>query len=413
MLRFRAIPDGRYRVLLVATHPVQYAAPQFRLLAQHPRLDIQVAYCTLQGAEAGVDPEFGVEVAWDVPLLEGYPWVHVPNRALRPGLGRFWGLFNPGLWRLVRSGEFDAVVTYTGYAVASFWMVLAAAKLGGTPLLFGTDATSVRSRDAARWKSRVKPWLWRRVFGMADQVLAPSAAGAAMFGELGIPPEKITLTPFVADNAWWTRQSERVNRAAVRASWDIPQDATVVLFCAKLQPWKRPPDALRAFAQAGVAGTYLVFAGEGPMRVELEAEARTRGIADRVRFLGFVNQSQLPATYTAADVFVLPSEYDPCPVVVCEAMLCGCPVILSDAIRGRFDLVQPGGTGFIYPCGNLDALAGILRELLVDRAEIAALSAAARERMKTWSPRENLAGTFEAIEKAAGRRAPREVQATA
>jgi len=53
----------------------------FQKLAQDPRLEILVAYCSMQGAEARVDPEFGVEVAWDTPLFEGYPWVHVPNRA--------------------------------------------------------------------------------------------------------------------------------------------------------------------------------------------------------------------------------------------------------------------------------------------------------------------------------------------
>jgi hypothetical protein len=57
-----------------------------------------------QFAESGVDPGFGVEVAWDQPQLDGYPWVHVPNRSPRPGLGHFFGLFNPGLWKIIREG---------------------------------------------------------------------------------------------------------------------------------------------------------------------------------------------------------------------------------------------------------------------------------------------------------------------
>src|SRR5205814_7225821 len=57
-------------------------------------LEILVAYCSLQGAEPGFDPEFGVEIQWDVPLLDGYKWVHVPNRSLRPRLAHFWGLWN-------------------------------------------------------------------------------------------------------------------------------------------------------------------------------------------------------------------------------------------------------------------------------------------------------------------------------
>jgi glycosyltransferase involved in cell wall biosynthesis len=94
--------------------------------------------------------------------------------------------------------------------------------------------------------------------------------------------------------------------------------------------------------------------------------------------------------YASADLFVMPSEYDPCPVVVCEAMLCGCPVVLSDEVRGRFDLVNEGRTGFIYPCRNVEALAGILANALRDRATLGELSRAAVARMETWSPREHV-----------------------
>ncbi|HEX9224154.1 MAG TPA: glycosyltransferase family 4 protein [Candidatus Acidoferrales bacterium] len=399
-----SLPDGRrYRVLILGSHPVQYAAQFLHQLAQHPLVDLQVAYCSLFGAQGGLDPEFGIEVQWDVPLLEGYPWVQIPNRSLRPGLGRFWGLFNPGLWKLIREEHFDAIVCHVGYVFSSFWIAVAAAKSSGTPFLFGTDATTMRPRLAARWKTWVKPRVWRRVFGLADQLLAPSSGTVALFREMGFPAEKISLTPFAVDNDWWTRQAALVNRSAVRASWDIPENGKVILFCAKLQPWKRPQDVLRAFVQANLPDTYVVFAGQGPLRADLEGEARERGISSRVRVLGFVNQSQLPATYRGADVFVLPSEYDPCPVVVCEAMLCGLPVILSDQIRGRFDLVLPGKTGFIYPCGDVNSLAAILRTLVSNPEEISRLSAAARERMKTWSPKETVEGTVKAIEQAVRR----------
>jgi hypothetical protein len=87
---------------------VQYAAPVYRLMAQDAKLDLQVAYCSLRGAEAGYDPEFGRSVKWDVPLLDGYNWAHVPNRS--SGSESFFGLYNPGLWKLIREGHFDAVL---------------------------------------------------------------------------------------------------------------------------------------------------------------------------------------------------------------------------------------------------------------------------------------------------------------
>lgn len=53
----------------VASHPVQYMSPVLRRLAQDPRIELKVAYCSLRGAEAMHDPEFNATVKWDVPLL--------------------------------------------------------------------------------------------------------------------------------------------------------------------------------------------------------------------------------------------------------------------------------------------------------------------------------------------------------
>lgn len=396
-----AMSDRRYRVLFVGSHPVQYQSPIFRRLANQQELDIHVAYCTLKGAEAAHDPEFGAKIQWDVPLLDGYPWSQVPNRG--SGKESFWGLCNPGLWKLIRKGNYDAVVCYAAYVRASFWIACLAAKISGAAFLFGTDAASLVPRDGRSWKIPAKKILWPLLFRLANQVIVPSSASVQMIRELSIPEDRISLTPFVVDNDWWTDRSHRADRHATRAAWGVSDRGLVVLFCAKLQDWKRPLDLLHAFATAAVPDSVLVFAGEGPLRPQIESEAAALGIASQVRILGFINQSQLPAAYSSADLFVLPSGYDPCPVVVCEAMLCGLPVVLSDQIRGRLDLVCPGATGDIFPCGNIDALANLLKRLLSDRPSLGKLSANAQARMQTWSPRENISATVDAIERAVGR----------
>lgn len=380
-------PERRYRVLLVASHVVQYSSPVYREMAKHPRLDVHVAYCSLQGAERGADVDFGREVKWDVPLLDGYQWTAVPNRAIRPGLGRFFGLVNSGLWRMVRKGRYDAIVLYTGYRCASFWITLVAAKLARTPVIFGTDATSIQVRDGRRWKLWFKPLILSRIFHLADGTFGCSPAGKEFLESLGLPPEQIGIIPLVADNEWWTARAGAVNREAVRKNLGVPEGASVVLFCAKLQPWKRPQDLLPAFARAHVAGSHLVFAGDGVLAPALENQAAELGVRDRVHFLGFQNQTQLPAVYRSADLFVLPSEYDPCPVVVCEAMLCGLPVVLSDEIRGRRELIDEGETGYIFRCRDVEGLASLLRNALADRDHLAAMGKASRRKMDSFSPR--------------------------
>ena len=395
------MPDRRVRVLAIATHPVQYAAPLFRRMAARPDVDFHVAYCTLRGAEAAHDPEFGATVQWDVPLLDGYAWTHVPNR----GSGResFLGLRNPGLWELIRESHFDALLCYASYRRATFWISYFAAKVSGTAFIFGTDTTTLTPLDGRMWKRRVKRLAWPFLFRLADQVIVPSSGGQELMRSLGLPDERVTLTPYVVDNDWWLAQSARVDRNVVRASWGAAPDDVVILFCAKLQPWKRPLDLLQAFAKANIAKALLVFAGEGPLRPSLEAEATALGIAGRVRFLGFVNQTQLPAIYTAADLMVLPSVYDAFGVVVNEAMLCGCPVVASDHVGAARDLIVHGRTGFVYPCGEIQALAGILQQALVDRGRLSEFGRAARTRMESWSPRENIEATVQAISRGIAR----------
>lgn len=387
----------KYRVLIVASHPVQYATPLFRLMAKHPQLDIQVAYCSLQGVKAGFDAGFGVEVVWDIPLLDEYPWVEVENNSPKPQLGSFFGLINLGLWNLISKENFDAVIVYTGYSYFSFWIAAAATKLTGKKFLFSTDSSGIEPRNKKRWKTWLKIILLPPIFHIADIVMVASTLGKQIVMSLGIPEQRITLTPFVVDNDWWISQARKIDVHTVRKEWNIPESSTIVMFCAKLQPWKRPQDILRAFAKANVLGSYLVFAGEGALRSELELEAKTLRLAERVRFLGFVNQSQLPSVYSSADLFVFPSEYEPFGVVVNEAMLCGCPVVVSDQVGSRHDLVQHGKNGFVYPCGDIDALATIFKEILPDYELLQKMGTAATERMKSWSPEENIKAVVQAL----------------
>ena len=395
--------NRRYRVLLICSHPVPYATGTLRQLAQDPRLDIQVAYCSLQGVEHEYDPEFDIDLSWDTPMLTGHPWVAVPNRSWRPGTNRFWGLVNPGLWRLIRNGKFDAVSVYTGYMYASYWIVVFAAKLSGTPVVFSTDAHELRPRDGRAWKGWVKAKLWPRLFRVPDVIVVSSSGGVRLMRSLGLPQERIEMTRNVVDNQWWAEQAARSDRLAVRAKWNVPRAAPVVLFCAKLQPWKRPLDLLEAFFSAAVPDAFLVFAGDGPQRAEIEDRARALGIADRVKVLGFANQSQLPETYCASDLFVLPSDYEPFGMVVNEAMLCGCPVVVSDKVGAQFDLVKHGETGFVFPVRDVRALSDILRNALRDRHRLEHIRIAARTQMDHWSPKENVNSFVTAVEKALAR----------
>jgi len=404
----------RLRILVVASHPIQYGAPFFRTFSKHPGVDLTVAYCSLRGAEPGYDSEFNAEVSWDVPLLDGYRWVQVPNHPLTRNEEAFFGLCNPGLWKLVRSGGFDAVISYMGYRRSSFWFALLGAKTRRIPILFGTDACSIVPREPKIWKRRIKlamkRFVWRFIFGLADQIITASNAGSRMMESLGFPSDRISMTLDTVDNEWWRAHAARANREEMRRAWGVAADGPVILYCAKLQAWKRPGDLLEAFQRAKLEKALLVFAGDGPLREELEERAKALQISEGVRFLGFVNQSQLPGIYSAADLMVLPSEYEPFGLVVNEAMLCGCPVLASDHVGAVGELIEPGKTGFVYSCGDVEGLSHALHEILADREALQQVARQARERMKTWSYREVAEALLDALNRALVRSGQKQTQ---
>lgn len=393
--------ERKLRVLTISSHPIQYGAPLFRIMATHPKLDFQVAYCSLRGAEAGFDPEFGANVQWDVPLLDGYKWTHIPNRG--NGSENFLAWRNTGLWKFIRHGNFDAVISHVGYVRATFWIACFAARSVGIPFIFGTDASSIEPRDESRWKLAAKKIIWPAVFSLAGQVLTASSAGRDMMISLGFPADRVSMTLDTVDNDWWRAQANAADREEVRRSLRVSPQEKIILFCAKLQPWKRPMDLLQAFASAAIQDAKLVFAGDGAQRAELEKEAAARGVSDKVEFLGFVNQSQLPRLYKAADLMVIPSRYEPFGLVVNESMLCGCPVIASDRVGAVRDLITHGETGYVYPHGNTNALATLLKSALADPAHLQSIRERALQRIATWTPKASADALVEAVERALAR----------
>src|SRR5262249_46364672 len=121
------------------------------------------------------------------------------------------------------------------------------------------------------------------------------------------------------------------------------------------------------------------------------------------RFLGFVNQSELPGLYTAADVMALPSAYEPFAVVVNEAMCCGCPVIASDQVGAARDLVAPVRAEFVFPAGGVSCLARTLRLALADRGKLREPARRGYAQVETNSPQRTVAATVEAVTRGVAR----------
>lgn len=107
----------------------------------------------------------------------------------------------------------------------------------------------------------------------------------------------------------------------------------------------------------------LVLAGDGEMRPEVEAKIAALDLADTVRITGWISGAQVKDELLGSRALVLPSFAEGLPVVIMEAMALGRPV-LSTYIAGIPELVQTGQTGWLFPAGDVLALADVMQSCL-------------------------------------------------
>jgi colanic acid/amylovoran biosynthesis glycosyltransferase len=122
---------------------------------------------------------------------------------------------------------------------------------------------------------------------------------------------------------------------------------------------------LQALAQLAAEGTAFeaVLAGDGPLRSTLESEIARLGLSERVRITGWLSGSDVRREIESARGMVLPSFAEGLPVVLMESLALGRPVV-STFIAGIPELVRNGVEGWLVPAGDVESLAGSIRELL-------------------------------------------------
>jgi len=161
-----------------------------------------------------------------------------------------------------------------------------------------------------------------------------------------------------------------------------PEQRNMILFLGKLQQSKGIFDLLHAVAglRATIPDVRLVCAGDGE-RIAVARLAERLGIADAVKFTGWVGPSGKRALFENAAAFALPSYDEALPMSLLEAMSAGVPVIASP-VGGVQEAVVDGVTGFLVAPGDTQTLERLLGRVLADRALAARIGGAARQSVR-------------------------------
>ena len=385
-------PAAEFRLAYIVSHPIQYQAPLLRRLAQEPGLLMKTFFLTNAGAEPFFDAGFNRVLKWDVPLLEGYQYQFVSrNLPLPLGFNQPTGFS----WRRALTAERFHAVWLNGYAHGPLLRAFAAAKWAGMQVLVRGESHDGLRRSEPVWRRAAQRALFRGV----DAFLAIGSANRDFYLARGARPERIHMTPYSVDNDYFRHRVAMASsaRTALLCELRLSPSLPVVLFASKLQPRKRCADLLQAYASIRrESPAQIVVVGDGPEHATLTAYARSMGLDD-VRFVGFRNQSELPAFYNLCDIFVLPSEREPWGLVVNEAMNAGKAIVASDAVGAARDLVLHGRTGCVYPVGDISALARNLRLLIDDPDLRRRLGDNARAVVADWGIEATVAGVRSAL----------------
>ncbi|MFA5976148.1 MAG: glycosyltransferase family 4 protein [Elusimicrobiota bacterium] len=387
----------RFRLGILATHPIQYFSPWYRALAHHPEIDLQVFYAHQQTPQGQAEAGFGVPFEWDQPLLEGYSCWFLKNIAKHPSPSHFFGCDTPEIVDRIRSMAFDAFLV-SGWHVKSFWQAIQACRCQHIPLLIRGDSQLVTPRSP--FVRLAKEILYRRFIPRFDGYLVVGQRAREYLVHYGADASRMFSVPHAVDNDFFDHSARvlRPNREALRKEWGIPPEAAVFLFAGKLLARKHPMDFLEAIRQAAPKARSIVglVVGDGPLRTELERFVAIHNLP--VRFAGFLNQNALPKAYVAADALVLPSDgTETWGLVANEAMASGLPVLVCDQAGCAPDLVRPGETGEIFFLGDVPTLASHFRTLSENRVRLRAMGDAARQRIDQFSIHQAVIGTVEAL----------------
>ena len=361
-------------------NPIQYHTPLYQGLARRGNVELDVLFLTDRGYRPSVDSSFGVTVSWDIDLLSGYSHgllrtTERPSQSIR-------GLYNS--IRILNSWiKSQEIIVIHGYANPWMLYAIVACRLSGTPYLLRGD--SQRDSQASGLRRIVRNALAHAVVSRSSGGLAIGQLNAQFYHRYGAP--RITFAPYSVDDQRFG-STPACGRSELLARWGLPDSRPVIMFCGKLYPGKRPLDLASAVRLLSREVTVL-FVGDGILADELRASL----IPGQGVVTGFLNQSELPSYYHAADIFVLPSEAEKWGLVVNEAMAAGVLPVVSDRVGAAPDLVRD--IGEVYTSGNVIGLAEALNRAL------GRLNPETRDRVRKHVARYSLDRTVDGFEQAA------------
>jgi glycosyltransferase involved in cell wall biosynthesis len=209
---------------------------------------------------------------------------------------------------------------------------------------------------------RLRMMGYRLTNGLVDHVTIISQAAADRFiRDRIVPAGLLEVVPNGVDTERY-RGVPAGTRERLRRSLGLGSEFAW-LAVGRFETAKDYPNMLRAFARVRTLhlDAVLLLVGRGSLQAETESLAQRLGLGSGVRFVG--TREDVPEFMTVADGYVMSSAWEGMPMVLLEAAAAGLPIVAT-RVGGNQEVVQDGGTGYLAPPGNDEALAAAMLRLM-------------------------------------------------
>lgn len=342
-------------------------------------MKIKVFY-TWEKDAAKFDRDFGKEIEWDIPLLDGYEYCFVGNNNR---MGRsFWDVKNPKLIPNIELWDATAVLVI-GWNYLSHLKAMRYFK-GRIPVLFRGDSTLLDEKRAIKTGLRrmFLKWVYRHI----DYGLYVGKANKAYFLKHGLQEHQLIFTPHAIDNDRFgmLTEEQEVFIKETRGLFNISINDITVVYCGKLVQKKNPLLLARAVEELGQNRLHLIIVGDGELKPELKEFVKGN---EKIHLLPFQNQRMMPAVYRLGEIFCLPSAGpgETWGLAINEAMASGRAVLASDKVGCSQDLVVNNINGFIFTSNDLNSLKEKLIILISDKEQLRRMGKQSESIIKNWS----------------------------
>ncbi|HZR65587.1 MAG TPA: glycosyltransferase [Terriglobales bacterium] len=359
------------RLVVVTELIAPYRIPVFNELAKHECIDLSVIFLSATDPTTRQWRIYSDEIRFSYQVLPSW----------RNRVGKYNLLLNQNVAEVLQLLGPDAILC-GGYNYLASWQALRWSRRNDVRFLLWSESTTKDARSGNILLESLK----QSFFSRCDGFVVPGISAREYAQQMGALPDVTFVAPNAVDSTLFARRAESARADAVRISGRLGLPARYFLFVGRLVKEKGVQELLNAYAtlpESVRLEVGLVLAGDGPLRAELESQARTifPGCID---FAGFVHREELASYYALAECLVFPTHSDTWGMVVNEAMACGLPVICTWVAGCAADLVSSNGI-LVKPQDSFE-LSCAMQEIACNSALRERMSNKSREIIRRYAP---------------------------